>query len=98
MKKTIITAVAIACSSIAVKAQTIAAARAATVGSNVTIRGIVLNGSELGNIRYVQDPTGGISIYGTSLSTVNRGDSVIANGTLTSYNNLLEITPVTLLC
>lgn len=95
MKKTIITALAIACSSIAVKAQTIAAARAAIVGSNVTIRGIVLNGAELGNIRYVQDPTGGISIYGTALSTVQRGDSVIANGTLTSYNNLFEITPVT---
>lgn len=95
MKNTIITALAIVCCGLSVKAQTIAAARAATVGSNVTIRGIVLNGAELGNIRYVQDPTGGISIYGTALSAVHRGDSIIANGTLTSYNNLFEITPVT---
>ena len=95
MKKTMITAMAILGCSMAVKAQTIAAARTATVGSNVTIRGIVLNGAELGSIRYVQDPTGGISIYGTALSAVNRGDSIIANGTLTSYNNLFEITPVT---
>jgi hypothetical protein len=95
MKKTIITAIAILGCAMAVKAQTIAAARAATVGSNVTIRGIVLNGAELGSIRYVQDPTGGISIYGTALSAVHRGDSIIANGTLTSYNNLFEITPVT---
>lgn len=90
-----ITALAILGCSMAVKAQTIATARAAAVGSNVTIRGIVLNGAELGSIRYVQDPTGGISIYGTALSAVNRGDSIIANGTLTSYNNLFEITPVT---
>ncbi len=77
------------------KSQTIASARAATVGSNVTVKGIISNGAELGSIRYMQDVTAGISIYGTNLSTVNRGDSVIANGTLTSYNNLLEITPVT---
>ncbi len=96
MKNRIITTIAlIACSNAVSMAQHIAAARAAAVGSNVTIRGIVLNGSELGSIRYVQDITGGISIYGSNLSTVNRGDSIIANGTLTSYNNLLEITPVT---
>lgn len=95
MKNTIITAIAIACCSVSLKAQTIATVRTAPIGSNVTIRGIVLNGSELGNIRYVQDATAGISIYGTNLTTVNRGDSIIANGTLTSYNNLFEITPVT---
>ncbi len=76
-------------------AQTVAAARAAAVGSTVTVRGIVLNGSELGSIRYVQDGTGGIALYGTNLSGLQRGDSVLATGTLTSYNNLLEITPVT---
>ncbi len=95
MKKKIITMIALTACSIIVKAQQISIARAAAVGSNVTIKGIVLNGSELGNIRYVQDITAGISIYGTNLSGVNRGDSIIANGTLTSYNNLLEITPVT---
>ena len=95
MKKIILTSLTCLFVSMISYAQTIASARAATVGSNVTIRGIVLNGPELGSIRYVQDPTGGISIYGTSLSAVHRGDSIIANGTLTSYNNLFEITPVT---
>ncbi len=95
MKKTMITAIAILGCSMAVKAQTIVAARAATVGSPVTFKGIVINGSELGNIRYMQDATAGISIYGTNLSGVNRGDSIIVNGTLTCYNALLEVTPVT---
>jgi hypothetical protein len=95
MKNTIITALAIVGCSLSVKAQTIAAARAATVGSNVTFKGIVINGSELGSIRYMQDATAGISIYGSSLSGVNRGDSIIVNGTLTCYNALLEVTPVT---
>jgi len=90
-----ITAIAILGCSISVKSQTIGAARAATVGSNVTFKGIVINGSELGNIRYMQDATAGISIYGTNLSGVNRGDSIIVNGTLTCYNALLEVTPVT---
>ena len=55
MKKTMITAIAILGCSMAVKAQTIATARTATVGTNVTFKGIVINGSELGNIRYMQD-------------------------------------------
>ncbi len=75
-------------------AQTIAAVRATTVGNTVTIKGIVLNGSELGNIRYVQDATGGISMYGSNLSSVQRGDSVNSVGTLTNYSNLLEVTPI----
>jgi phosphatidylserine/phosphatidylglycerophosphate/cardiolipin synthase-like enzyme len=78
-----------------IKSQNIATVRTASIGSNVTVRGRITNGSELGNIRYMQDASAGISVYGSNLSTVNRGDSVIANGTLTSYNNLLEINPVT---
>ena len=72
----------------------IAAARLAPIGSTVTVRGIITNGAELGNIRYIQDPSAGISIFGANLNSVNRKDSVIATGVLTSYNNLLEITPV----
>ncbi|HEX2898334.1 MAG TPA: phospholipase D-like domain-containing protein, partial [Bacteroidia bacterium] len=75
-------------------AQTIATVRTASLGSSVTVRGIVTNGSELGSIRYVQDGTAGIALYGSNLSSLQRGDSVVATGTLTSYNNLLEITPV----
>jgi hypothetical protein len=72
----------------------IATVRTASIGSTVTVRGIVTNGSELGSIRYVQDGTAGIALYGSNLSSLQRGDSVVATGPLTSYNNLLEVTPV----
>ncbi|MEY3445043.1 MAG: hypothetical protein RLZZ519_3324 [Bacteroidota bacterium] len=77
-----------------VMAQTIATVRTASIGSTVTVRGIVTNGSELGSIRYVQDGTAGIALYGSNLSSLQRGDSVVATGPLTNYNNLLEVTPV----
>ncbi|MBC7862231.1 MAG: T9SS type A sorting domain-containing protein [Bacteroidia bacterium] len=88
----LITAVAL---STTAKSQTIYAARNATINSNVSFSGTVINGSELGNIRYVQDATGGIAVYGSSLASINRGDNVNFNGTLTCYNSLLEVTPAT---
>lgn len=72
----------------------ILAARQAPLNTTVTVRGIVTNGSELGSIRYIQDSTAGIALYGNNLNSVNRGDSIVATGTLTDYNNLLEIQPV----
>src|SRR5947209_5235303 len=72
---------------------TIAAARAMSIGSVITVRGIATNGAEFGGSqRFIQDPTGGISTYGSILSTVFRGDSIEVTGTLSSYNNLMEIT------
>ena len=91
MKKQIIASVLGCVSFIQLNAQSITSARGAVVGSNVTVKGKIINGGELGSIRFMQDGVAGISIYGASLSTLNRGDSVIANGTLTSYNNLFEI-------
>lgn len=80
----------------------IAAARTASINSTVNVKGVVLNGPEMGVIRYLQDNSGGIAAYSSSLSTLNRGDSVQINGPLTEYRNLLEIasstvnlTPVT---
>lgn len=70
----------------------IATARAAATGATVTVRGIVLNGSEFGSsTRYIQDGTGGICLYSSTLSSVQRGDSVEATGTIAPYNNLMEI-------
>ena len=69
-------------------------ARTLGVGATVTVRGIVTNGGELGPIRYMQDLTAGIAVYSSSLSNVNRGDSIEVTGTIKSYNNLLEIDPV----
>jgi hypothetical protein len=75
--------------------QTIADARNASLASNVTVRGVVTNGSELGIIRYLQDNTGGIAAYGGNLTSILRGDSVIFSGPLITFNNLLEISPAT---
>lgn len=83
---------------------TIAAVRTANAslpangtGTTVTVTGIVMNGGELGNIRYIQDGTGGIGVYGTSsmVTSLQRGDSVIVSGTVKNYNSLMEIDPVT---
>lgn len=95
MKQKFITALAILACGLQLNAQTIASARTASVGSTVAFKGIVTNGAELGSIRYVQDPTGGISVYGSNLSSLNRGDSISVSGTLTCYNALLEVTPAT---
>ncbi|MDQ3072876.1 MAG: hypothetical protein M3Q97_06410, partial [Bacteroidota bacterium] len=72
----------------------IAVARTQPVGSTVSIKGIVLNGSELGLIKYIQDETGGIAAYSSALTGVKRGDSIAVTGVLKQFNNLLEIDPV----
>lgn len=72
---------------------TIAAARAMGIGQTVTIKGVVTNGSELGSIRYVQDATGALPAYGSSLSSILRGDSITVTGPLLDFNGLLEISP-----
>src|SRR3954467_395532 len=87
------------CASVAtfsnMNSQTCAAARAQGVGASVSARGVCLNGAELGVIRYIQDNTGAIAGYGSNLSTLVRGDSVIISGTLKEFRNLYEIDPPT---
>lgn len=73
----------------------IAAARALPVGSVVTVNGTVTSGPEFGNIRYIQDGTGGIGLFSTSLTSLQRGDNVTVTGTTTQYQNLLEIVTIT---
>lgn len=66
------------------------------VNSNITVGGIVVNGPELGGIRYFQDHTGGLAAYDyTKMANVVPGDSIFISGKLVDYNNLLEISPVT---
>ncbi len=75
---------------------TIAEARLAAVGSTVTFKGLVTNGSELGTIRYLQDLTAGIAIYDFNAAPgILRGDSVLVTGTLVDYNGLLEVSTLT---
>lgn len=74
----------------------IATAKAQGVGASITVTGYVTNGSELGEyIRYVQDATGGIAAYGSQVSSLNEGDSIVISGILKDYKGLLEIDPVT---
>ena len=74
----------------------ISAARASVAGTQVTVRGMVTHGGELGAaIRYFQDGTGGIAAYSAALmGPINIGDSIEVTGTCKMYNNLLELDPV----
>lgn len=95
MKKLILTIVLLAGMTHFVHAQiTIAEARAMSPGTNVTVKGLVLNGSDLGDIRYIQDNTGNIAAFAsTLLDDVLVGDSIEVTGPLFNYNALLEISP-----
>lgn len=78
--------------------QTIQDARNAATGSTVTVTGTVTSGPSLGAIRYLQDATAGIAAYPGSGSqpgfAPQPGDLITLTGTLTNYNGLLEITPI----
>ncbi|GAB2940455.1 hypothetical protein GCM10027048_00980 [Hymenobacter coalescens] len=76
---------------------TLAAVRTAEPGTTVTVRGVVVNGPELGNIRYIQDKEAGLGLFSNTLDALKAlvpGDSVEAHGTLKNYNSLLEMDPV----
>ncbi len=72
----------------------IATARLQGVGAAVTVTGVVTNGDELGLIRYIEDSSGGIALYDSTLVGVVRGDEITVSGILVDYNGLLEMTPV----
>ncbi|SFQ52835.1 hypothetical protein [Hymenobacter arizonensis] len=79
---------------------TVKAARAQGAGSTVTVRAVVLNGAEMGNIRYIQDAEAGLALYAqpTKLpgyGELRAGDSIQVTGQLKAYNGLLEMDPIT---
>ncbi|MDP2362355.1 MAG: hypothetical protein Q8M94_01160, partial [Ignavibacteria bacterium] len=62
------------------------------VGDLVTIRGIVTVSNEFGSPSYIQDNSGGISIYGTTFSAaVQIGDEVLVSGTITQFAGLNQL-------
>ncbi|MBT9392588.1 hypothetical protein KLP40_05370 [Hymenobacter sp. NST-14] len=76
---------------------TITAARLAGPGMSVTVRGVVTNGPELGQLRFVQDQQAGLAVFSTTnadLHALVPGDSVLLTGTLKDYKGLLEMDPV----
>ena len=75
------------------------AARALGAGSTVTVRAVVLNGAELGNLRYVQDAEAGLALYAqpaklAGFGELRAGDSIQVTGQLRAYNGLLEMDPI----
>ena len=69
-------------------------------GATVTVRGVVLNGSELGNLRFVQDREAGLALYAQpdrleGYDALRAGDSIQATGVLKNYNGLMEMDPIT---
>ncbi|WP_426061982.1 fibronectin type III domain-containing protein [Hymenobacter sp. B1770] len=79
---------------------TVKAARALGAGSTVMVRAVVLNGAEMGNIRYIQDAEAGLALYAqpTKLpgyGELRAGDSIQVTGQLKAYNGLLEMDPIT---
>ncbi len=72
---------------------TIAEARTQAVDAYVKVKGIVLNGAELGNNRYLQDPTAGIDVFSAIAANVKRGDEITVIGKIAIFNNLMQIIP-----
>jgi hypothetical protein len=73
-------------------------ARNAGAGASVTVTGMILNGPELGIIRYIQDSTAAIAVYpGSGSVPLNaaRGDIITVSGTNKIYANLLEVDVLT---
>ena len=95
MNKYILSVFALAAGLVSAQAQTvvpISTARTLPAGS-VTVQGTVLNGPELGTIRYIQDATGAVAAYNGSFfsaNTVVAGDSIQVTGVCANYNNLAE--------
>ncbi|UGU14946.1 endonuclease [Sinomicrobium kalidii] len=76
---------------------TIAEARSLPNGTTVTISGILTVTDQFAGSAYIQDSTGAIavfdqSVHGDGVFTV--GDSITLTGTRSSYNNQLQISPV----
>jgi hypothetical protein len=79
---------------------TLKAARAQGAGATVTVRGVVLNGPELGGLRFVQDGEAGLALYSLpsrieGFDDLRAGDSIQATGQLKNYQGLLEMDPIT---
>ncbi len=83
-----------------VYAQSLAEVRDLSIGTEVTVEGIVTNGASLGDVRYIQDSTGGLALFpGTGsvvgfAEQVGIGDRVRVTGPLFEFNSLLEVSPI----
>jgi phosphatidylserine/phosphatidylglycerophosphate/cardiolipin synthase-like enzyme len=70
---------------------TIKEARTKAIGTNVTVRGIIINGAEIGGSRFITDGTAGLGIFASAYPNLKRGDSIEIMGDLQHFSNLLQI-------
>lgn len=62
------------------------------IGDLVTVRGIVTVSSQFGSPSYIQDNSGGMSVYGSAFSNaVQVGDEVLVSGRVTQFSGLNQI-------
>ena len=78
---------------------TVKAARAQAPGSTVTVRTVVINGPEMGNLRFIQGAEAGLALYAQpnklpGFSELRAGDSIQVTGQLKVYNGLMEMDPI----
>ncbi|GAB3739560.1 hypothetical protein GCM10027594_19730 [Hymenobacter agri] len=78
---------------------TVKAARALPAGSTATVRAVVINGTEMGNLRYIQDADAGLALYSQpgklpGFAELHAGDSIQVTGQLKLYNGLIEMDPI----
>jgi len=67
-------------------------ARAEGEGSIVTVQGVVTCANQFNDrLRYIQDETGGLAIFSDDISETQPGFEIKVKGTLTQYNELLEL-------
>lgn len=62
------------------------------MGDLVTVQGIVTVSNQFGGPSYIQDNSGGMSIFGATLTTaVQVGDEILVTGRVTQFNGLNQI-------
>lgn len=92
IQSTIITAVFLLMAQYNYAQSSIKDARAEGEGSIVTVQGIVTCSGEFNDrLRYIQDETGGLAIFSDDIAIAEPGFEVKVKGTLTQYNELLEL-------
>jgi hypothetical protein len=100
MKKSILFLSIIFISSIIIAQTDIAAARALSMGTTVTVSGVAVSDEDdfSSPIIYIQDASAGIALYDFDMVdsfNIARGDSITVTGELADFQDLMEVTNVT---
>ncbi len=73
----------------------IAEARTFEQGQAVTVTGVVINGSSIGTIRYLQDDTGGMPVFDFDFTDDwIQGEEITVSGVMGEFRTLIQVTDV----